>query len=33
MGLVALLVKRSEPVGYDADAVEAEWTQETAAAR
>ncbi|MDA3626803.1 MFS transporter [Saccharopolyspora sp. WRP15-2] len=28
MGLVALLAKRWEPVGYDADAVEAEWQRE-----
>ncbi|MEV5535518.1 MFS transporter [Saccharopolyspora shandongensis] len=32
MGLVALLAKRWEPVGYDADAVEAGWQQEKAAA-
>ncbi|GAA0540510.1 hypothetical protein [Saccharopolyspora thermophila] len=31
MGLVALLVKRWEPVGYDADAVEAQWREEAAA--
>ncbi|RKT82458.1 Predicted arabinose efflux permease, MFS family [Saccharopolyspora antimicrobica] len=28
MGLVALLAKRWEPVGYDADAVEAQWQRE-----
>nr|WP_246331322.1 MFS transporter [Saccharopolyspora hordei] len=31
MGLVALLAKRWEPVGYDADAVQARWEREPAA--
>ncbi|MFC7344088.1 MFS transporter [Saccharopolyspora griseoalba] len=31
MGLVALLAKRWEPVGHDADALEAEWQQAKAA--